>query len=102
MSIQTDHLDLKSAIASQLEAAFDDIQSLYRQLHQTPELPFQEHKTSARLADALESFGYEVSRNVGGTGVVALLRNGKGPAVMLRGDGCLTHQGRNGARFCQL
>jgi len=86
MSIQTDHLDLKSAIASQLEAAFDDIQSLYRQLHQTPELPFQEHKTSARLADALESFGYEVSRNVGGTGVVALLRNGKGPAVMLRGD----------------
>lgn len=86
MSNQTGRLNLKDAIATQLEAAFDDIQSLYRQLHQTPELPFQEHKTSARLADALESFGYEVTRNVGGTGVVALLRNGEGPTVMLRGD----------------
>ncbi|WP_336269896.1 amidohydrolase [Vreelandella arctica] len=86
MSNQTGRLNLKSAIATQVEAAFDDIQSLYRQLHRTPELPFQEHKTSARLADALESFGYEVTRNVGGTGVVALLRNGEGPTVMLRGD----------------
>ncbi|WP_339935810.1 amidohydrolase [Vreelandella glaciei] len=86
MSIQTDRLNLKSAIATQLEAAFEDIQSLYRQLHQTPELPFQEHKTSARLADALESVGYEVTRGIGGTGVVALLHNGEGPTVMLRSD----------------
>lgn len=86
MSTQIDRLDLKRAICTQVEAAFDDIQSLYRQLHQIPELPFQEHKTSARLASALEGFGYEVTRNVGGTGVVALLRNGEGPTVMLRGD----------------
>lgn len=86
MSTQTGRLTLKSAIATQVEAVFDDIQSLYRQLHQTPELPFQEHKTSARLADALESFGYEVNRRIGGTGVVAILRNGEGPTVMLRGD----------------
>ncbi|HAV44513.1 MAG TPA: amidohydrolase [Halomonas sp.] len=86
MSIQTGRLNLKCAISTQLEAAFEDIQSLYRQLHKSPELPFQEHKTSARLANALDSFGYEVTRGIGGTGVVALLRNGEGPTVMLRSD----------------
>ncbi|MGJ7459335.1 amidohydrolase [Halomonas sp. MA07-2] len=86
MTTQTDHFDVKGAIGAQVEATFDDIQSLYQQLHQSPELPFQEHKTSARLAEALEELGYEVTRGVGGTGVVALLRNGEGPTVMLRGD----------------
>ncbi len=86
MNIQIDSLNLKGGIATQVEAAFEVVQSLYRQLHQTPELPFQEHKTSARLADTLERYGYEVNRNIGGTGVVALLRNGEGPTVMLRGD----------------
>lgn len=86
MITQTDRFNFKGAIATHVDAAFEDVQSLYRQLHQTPELPFQEYKTSARLADALENFGYEVSRNIGGTGVVAVLRNGEGPTVMLRGD----------------
>ncbi|MDR5905280.1 amidohydrolase [Franzmannia qiaohouensis] len=86
MTTQTERFDFKGAISAQVEAAFSDIQSLYRQLHQTPELPFQEHNTSARLAEALEGLGYAVTRGVGGTGVVALLRNGEGPTVMLRGD----------------
>ncbi|MEC9482039.1 MAG: amidohydrolase, partial [Halomonas sp.] len=77
---------LKGAIDRQVEHAYDDVHCLYRQLHQYPELPFQEHKTSARLADALEALGYEVTRGVGRTGVVALLRNGEGPTVLLRGD----------------
>ncbi|MBD3896750.1 amidohydrolase [Halomonas sp. ML-15] len=79
-------LDLKDAVGAQVEATFAEVQALYRQLHQTPELPFREHKTGARLAEALEGLGYEVTRGVGGTGVVALLRNGEGPTVMLRGD----------------
>ncbi|MDY7115553.1 amidohydrolase [Halomonas sp. SSL-5] len=78
--------DLKGAIGAQMEAAFDDVQALYRRLHQYPELPFQEHETSARLAEALETLGYAVTRGVGGTGVVAVLKNGDGPTVMLRGD----------------
>ncbi|MDT0501085.1 MULTISPECIES: amidohydrolase [unclassified Halomonas] len=77
---------LKTAIGEQVDAAFDEVQALYRRLHQYPELPFQEHETSAQLADMLESLGYEVTRGVGGTGVVALLKNGEGPTVMLRGD----------------
>lgn len=86
MTTQTDMPGLKAIISDQTEAVLDKVQALYRQLHQYPELPFQEHKTSARLADTLEALGYEVIRGVGQTGVVALLRNGEGPTVMLRGD----------------
>ena len=78
--------DLKDAIDARVEAAFGEVQTLYRQLHQYPELPFQEHETSTRLAEALEALGYAVTRGVGGTGVVAVLENGDGPTVMLRGD----------------
>ena len=86
MTTQTDMSDLKGAIGAQVEATLEEVQALYRQIHQHPELPFQEHETSKRLATALETLGYEVTRGVGGTGVVALLRNGEGPTVMLRGD----------------
>ncbi|SDM33862.1 hippurate hydrolase [Franzmannia pantelleriensis] len=86
MTTQSPTLDLKGAVGAQVEAAFEQVQALYRQLHQTPELPFKEYRTSTRLAEALEGLGYEVTRGVGGTGVVALLRNGEGPTIMLRGD----------------
>ncbi|QJQ96210.1 MULTISPECIES: amidohydrolase [Halomonadaceae] len=86
MTTVANGVDLPGAIRAQVEASFEDIQALYRQLHQYPELPFHEFKTSERLAEALERLGYEVTRGVGGTGVVALLRNGEGASVMLRGD----------------
>lgn len=64
--------DLSQAIRAHAEQTLETIGSLYRQLHQHPELPFQEHQTSARLADALEAVardtpGMEVTRGVGGT-----------------------------------
>ena len=43
-------------------------------------------QTSARMAQELRALGYEVTTGVGGTGVVAILRNGAGPTVMLRAD----------------
>ncbi len=86
MTTHTDMPELKSAIGAQVAAILEDVQALYRQIHQHPELPFQEHETSERLATALEKLGFEVTRGVGGTGVVALLHNGEGPTVMLRGD----------------
>ncbi|WFE70265.1 amidohydrolase [Halomonas sp. M1] len=86
MTTQTDRMNVKGAVSAQVNAAFAEVKALYQQLHQMPELPFQEYKTSARLAESLEALGYTVTRNVGGTGVVALLRNGEGPTVMLRGD----------------
>ncbi|USZ51122.1 amidohydrolase [Halomonas sp. DN3] len=86
MTTTTAAADLKHAITSQMEKSFEEVQSLYHQIHQNPELPFEEHETSKRLAEALEARGFEVTRGVGGTGVVALLHNGNGPTVMLRGD----------------
>jgi hippurate hydrolase len=58
--------------------------ALYQDLHRNPELAFQETRTAATLAARLTSLGYEVTTGVGGTGIVALLRNGQGPTAMLR------------------
>ncbi|MGE6762949.1 amidohydrolase [Corallococcus interemptor] len=69
-----------------LDALYPDLDALYRDLHQTPELSLQEEKTAAKLAERLRKLGFEVTPKVGGHGVVALLRNGKGPTVMLRTD----------------
>ncbi|MGW6445482.1 amidohydrolase [Lentzea sp. NPDC055074] len=63
-----------------------DLHALYRDLHQHPELSLQEFRTAGVLADALRPLGYEVTTEVGGTGVVGVLRNGNGPLVMLRAD----------------
>lgn len=59
---------------------------LYKQLHRHPELGFQEHRTAALVAERLTALGLEVVTGFGGTGVVALLRNGTGPTAMLRAD----------------
>jgi hippurate hydrolase len=59
---------------------------LFRYFHANPELSFVEFKTAARIARELESIGFEVTGGVGATGVVAILRNGDGPLVMMRAD----------------
>jgi amidohydrolase len=59
---------------------------LYRQLHNDPELSLQEHRTAARIVEALAPNDFEITEGVGGTGVVAVLRNGDGPVVLLRAD----------------
>lgn len=63
-----------------------DLADLYRDLHAHPELSFAEHRTAAEAARRAESYGYEVTTGVGRTGVVAVLRNGYGPTVLLRAD----------------
>ena len=56
------------------------------QLHAMPETAFEEAETSAYVAGLLESFGIEVNRGLGGTGVVGTLRKGDGPAIGLRAE----------------
>ena len=75
-----------SAVAAEVSRIYPEIEKLYIDLHQTPELSLQEEKTSAKMADALRSAGFEVTTNVGGHGVVGILRNGPGPVIMLRTD----------------
>lgn len=60
--------------------------AFYRELHQHPELSFKEEQTAKRLTARLRAAGVEVTGNVGGHGVVGILKNGPGPTVMLRTD----------------
>lgn len=61
------------------------LRDLYRQLHQNPELSLEEHQTAERIEAELRNLDVEVQR-IGGTGVVAILRNGDGPTILARAD----------------
>ncbi len=73
-------------VLSGLDAITGDLEDLYRDMHQHPELSMQERNTAAKAAERLKRAGYEVTEGVGNTGVVGVLRNGDGPTVMLRAD----------------
>ncbi len=70
--------------AATADAIYPDIEKLYVDLHRNPELGFHEQRTAATLAARVKPLGYEVTTGVGGTGIVAILKNGPGPTVMLR------------------
>lgn len=71
-------------VAREVEAVYPAAHALYLDLHQNPELSSHETQTAAKLTTRLRSLGYEVTEHVGGTGIVAILKNGSGPTVMLR------------------
>lgn len=62
------------------------LESLFLDFHKNPELSFRETRTSAKIADELKGLGFEVTTGVAGTGVVAMMKNGDGPLVMVRAD----------------
>ena len=69
---------------AEVDAIYPDIEALYMDLHRNPELAFQETRTAAALAARVKALGFEVTTAVGRTGIVAVMRNGAGPTVMLR------------------
>jgi hippurate hydrolase len=69
-----------------VESAGPSLEELYKHLHANPELSFEETQTAARLAKELRQAGLEVTERIAKTGVVALLKNGEGPTVMVRAD----------------
>src|SRR5579863_8008738 len=69
---------------AEVDAVYPDIEALYIDLHRNPELAFQEVQTAAKLAARVRALGYEVTTGVGRTGIVAVMKNGPGPTVMLR------------------
>ncbi|WBY15610.1 amidohydrolase [Erythrobacteraceae bacterium WH01K] len=73
-------------LRSDLAADMPGLMELYRDLHANPELSFEEVETAAKLAARMRAMGFEVTEGVGQTGVVAMMRNGDGPLVMLRAD----------------
>jgi len=70
--------------AAEVDAIYPDVESLYIDIHSHPELAFQETQTAAKLAARVKALGFDVTTQVGRTGVVAVLKNGPGPTVMLR------------------
>ena len=70
-----------------IDAFAADLTALRHDFHAHPELGFEEHRTSARIAELLESWGIEVTRGIGGTGLVGVL-HGRGPGrrIGLRAD----------------
>lgn len=64
----------------------EHLEALFKHFHSHPELSFREFKTAERIAKELRSSGFKVTEDVGQTGVVAILENGKGPTVMMRAD----------------
>jgi hippurate hydrolase len=69
-----------------IEAVLPDLERVYTDIHANPELSMEERRTARIAADHLRRAGYDVTEEVGETGVVGLLRNGDGPTVMLRAD----------------
>ena len=73
---------------SRIWPALDELQAWRHDFHRHPETAFQEHRTSARVAELLQSWGLEVHTGLAGTGVVAVLKGslGDGPSIGLRAD----------------
>jgi amidohydrolase len=81
---ELDVVRLKAAIASSFETDYPKLDALYKDIHAHPEIAFQEEKTAAKLAAEMRAIGFEVTEHVGKTGLVAIYRNGDGPAIMAR------------------
>ena len=77
-------VSLRDAVAQKIDAEYASLEALYRDIHAHPELSFMETRTAALLARELRAAGFEVTEKVGNTGVVAVLKNGPGPTVMVR------------------
>ncbi|MFI2229618.1 amidohydrolase [Nocardia testacea] len=75
-----------ATVLTGLDAAREEIENHYRDLHAHPELGMSEHRTAALAATALRDYGYQVTTGIAGTGVTGVLRNGPGPTVLLRAD----------------
>lgn len=77
---------LADPLKDAIQADLPSLMEIYRDLHANPELSGEEFKTSAKLATEARRLGFDVTEKVGGTGVVAVMKNGDGPTVMIRAD----------------
>ncbi|MBI4851839.1 MAG: amidohydrolase [Acidobacteria bacterium] len=84
----------QQALDKMIEQDLPSLVNTYQKLHANPELSHKEEKTSTFIAEELRKLGYEVTERVGkyerteltGYGIVALLKNGSGPTVLIRAD----------------
>ena len=79
-------VNCRELVPTKVDREYPSLFELYKQLHSHPELSFQEEQSAARVAEELRHAGFEVTSGVGRRGVVAVLRNGAGPTVLVRSD----------------
>ncbi|MCH9694217.1 MAG: amidohydrolase [Gammaproteobacteria bacterium] len=77
---------LAESLNEAIAADYPYLDSLFKHLHQNPELSMQEFKTSDRMAEEMTGLGFDVTRNIGNTGLVGVMKNGDGPTLMIRAD----------------
>ncbi|MBA3577998.1 MAG: amidohydrolase [Sphingomonas sp.] len=75
-----------ATVAQGVASDMPQLMEVYRDLHANPELSMQEVRSAAKLAAEARKLGFQVTEGVGKTGVVAVLKNGPGPVLMLRAD----------------
>jgi hippurate hydrolase len=83
---ETEVKELAGEVKKRIDGHFTDLEKLYRHFHSHPELSLAEVQTAARLAQELKGVGFEVTEKVGGHGIVGVLKNGRGPTVLVRTD----------------
>src|SRR5471030_173753 len=87
LSAQTSDAAVRAEVERRTEAVTPRVVAWRRDIHQHPELSFNETRTAALVAAHLRSLGLEVKTGVGGNGVIGILRGGHpGPVVALRAD----------------
>ncbi len=75
-----------ATVSDAVRADMPKLMTLYRDLHAHPELSMQEVRTPALLAPMMRKLGFTVTEKVGKTGLVAVMKNGAGPTLLLRAD----------------
>jgi len=75
-----------ATLSDSIKADMPQLMTLYRDLHEHPELSMQEVRTPALLAPQMRKLGFDVTEHVGKTGLVAVLKNGPGPVLLIRAD----------------
>ena len=75
-----------ATLSDAISADMPQLMALYRDLHANPELSMQEIRTPAKLAPEMRKLGFQVTEKVGKTGLVAMMKNGSGPTLLLRAD----------------
>lgn len=73
-------------VTAKVDAELANLVDLYKDFHQHPELSLKEVRSAGIMAREIKKLGFEVTEKVGGTGVVAVLKNGPGPTVLVRAD----------------
>src|SRR6185312_1665671 len=74
----------RTRIDAGLDKTYPQLEALYKDIHQHPELGFQENRTAALLAARMRKLGFTVTDHVGKTGIVAIYKNGPGKTILIR------------------